>query len=278
MYFCYPNNNEKEMIAFPNAKINIGLNITNKREDGFHDIETAFYPIRIHDALEIRRSEAFSFRQWGKDIPGEGGDNLCVRAYQLLKEDFDLPALEMHLLKQIPIGAGLGGGSADAAYTIRLMNSYLGLGLDDEQMEGYCRRLGSDCAFFIRNKPVFAYGRGDQFKPLQLDLSAYHIVLIKPPVHVSTAEAYAGVVPAKPEASLESLLSLPPEQWKGVVHNNFERSVFARFPSIAILKEELYAKGAVYASMSGSGSSVYGIFNRAVGAVEFDKHNSIFVM
>src|ERR1700743_3444808 len=183
------------MITFPNAKINIGLNIVNRRNDGYHNLETIFYPVNIKDALEIVESDKLSFDSSGLEIPGRVEDNLCIKGYHLLKKDFDLPPVKIHLHKHIPIGAGLGGGSADASFFIKLMSENFGLELTNDQMINYARLLGADCAFFIENKPVFAFEKGDEFEPIKLDLSKYKIVLVMPPAHVSTAEAYRGVHP-----------------------------------------------------------------------------------
>jgi 4-diphosphocytidyl-2-C-methyl-D-erythritol kinase len=184
------------MIVFPNAKINIGLNIIARRPDGYHDLETVFYPVKINDVLEVVEADKLSFESSGLDIPGRLEDNLCIKGYHLLKKDHDLPPVKIHLHKNIPIGAGLGGGSADAAFFIKLMNDKFGLGLSLERMEDYARVLGADCAFFIQSKPVFAFEKGDELEPINLDLSAYKIVLVMPDEHVSTAEAYRGVKPA----------------------------------------------------------------------------------
>ena len=184
------------MIEFSNAKINIGLNIISRRPDGYHDLETVFYPIKINDVLEVIESDKLSFESSGLEIPGRLEDNLCIRGYHLLKKDHDVPPVKIHLHKNIPIGAGLGGGSSNAAFFIKLMNANFELGLSPDQMEDYARQLGADCAFFIRNRPVFAFDRGDEFEDIKLDLSAYKIVLVMPDEHVSTAEAYRGVKPA----------------------------------------------------------------------------------
>jgi len=250
------------MLIFPNAKINIGLNVTERRSDGYHNLETIFYPIKINDALEIIESDKLSFESSGLDIPGRVEDNLCVKGYHLLKKDFDLPPVKIHLHKHIPIGAGLGGGSSDAAFFIRLLNQKFTLGLTDDQMTGYARQLGADCAFFIHNKPVFAFEKGDEFEPIILDLSKYKIVLVMPPVHVSTGEAYGGVKPASVETSLMELISLPVTEWRKHIKNDFEVSVFKNHPVIRGVKAALYEAGALYASMSGSGASVFGIFEQ----------------
>ena len=252
------------MLVFPNAKINIGLNVTRKREDGYHDIESVFYPISLCDALEAvkdENGEGITFTSSGIPIPGDGNDNLCVKAYHLIKKDYPLPAMKAHLHKVIPIGAGLGGGSSDAAFFIKLINDVCEVGLAWGELHHYARQLGSDCSFFITNKPVMAEGKGDQYERIDLDLSGYWIVLVYPPVHISTADAYAGV---KPEAASypleETVLNRPVEEWGDIVHNDFEDSIFPKYPLIKEIKEKLYASGALYASMSGSGSSVYGIF------------------
>jgi 4-diphosphocytidyl-2-C-methyl-D-erythritol kinase len=257
------------MVVFPNCKINIGLNIISKRPDGFHNIESCFYPAGWTDILEIIPAKALSFTSTGIDIPGESAGNLCVKAYQLLQKDYNLPPVNIHLHKVIPIGAGLGGGSADGAFTIKLLNQVFELNLISVQMQDYARQIGSDCAFFIENTPVFCYGKGDQFSNTELDLSKYYIVLVNPQIHIGTAEAYAGIVPAEPQIKISDMLKLPIEQWKNHLVNDFEKSIFIKYPAVASVKETLYAQGAVYASMSGSGSTVYGIFNKEV---EVKKH------
>jgi 4-diphosphocytidyl-2-C-methyl-D-erythritol kinase len=265
------------MIIFPNAKINIGLNIINRRDDGYHNLETVFYPIKIKDALEIIKAEELSFESSGLEIPGRTEDNLCLKGYELLKKDFDLPPIKIHLHKHIPIGAGLGGGSADAAFFIRLVNQYFDLAMPDDRMENYARKLGADCAFFIRNQPVFAFDKGDEFEPIKLDLSNYKIVLVMPPVHVSTAEAYRGVKPAPVKQSLMELVNLPVTDWKYHIKNDFEATIFKNHPSIRGVKAALYQAGALYASMSGSGSSVFGIFNESPDLSELAEENEVFV-
>src|SRR6201985_1601394 len=214
------------MIIFPNAKINMGLNITERRTDGYHNLETVFYPIKINDSLEAIESKQLSFESSGLEIPGRMEDNLCVKGYHLLKKDFDLPPVTIHLHKHIPIGAGLGGGSADAAFFITLMNKKFDLDLNTTQMQTYARTLGADCAFFIENKPVFAFEKGDEFEQVKLDLSAYSIALVMPPVHVSTAEAYGGVKPAMVDRSLIELINTPVASWKNYIKNDFEPHIF----------------------------------------------------
>jgi 4-diphosphocytidyl-2-C-methyl-D-erythritol kinase len=253
------------MITFPNAKINIGLNIIEKRPDGFHNIQSVFYPVPLCDALEVieapEAEEHVLFNSSGIPIPGDTQNNLCVRAYHLIAKDYPLPKIRIHLHKHIPIGAGLGGGSSDAAFFIKLMNEKFELGLAWGEMHHYARQLGSDCSFFVGNKPAFAEGRGDEFESVRFDLSGYHLVLVYPPIHINTAAAYSGVIPKKPLRSLEDdVQSIPPEQWKNAIHNDFEDSLFPKYPAIKKIKDQMYEEGAIYASMSGSGSSVYGIF------------------
>jgi 4-diphosphocytidyl-2-C-methyl-D-erythritol kinase len=248
------------MIVFPNAKINIGLNITERRPDGYHNLETIFYPIKINDVLEVVESDVLSFKSSGLEIPGNEDDNLCLRGYQLLRKDFKLPPVSIHLHKNIPIGAGLGGGSADAAFFIKLMNQKFRLGLTTDEMMDYARVLGADCAFFINNQPVFAFEKGDEFESVTLDLSGYKIVLVMPDAHVSTAEAYRGVKPMPVKETLYDLIKMPVAQWKRHIRNDFEAHIFNNHPIIRGVKATLYEQGALYASMSGSGASVFGIF------------------
>ncbi|UFH55958.1 4-(cytidine 5'-diphospho)-2-C-methyl-D-erythritol kinase [Spirosoma sp. KNUC1025] len=249
------------MVAFPNCKINIGLHITEKRSDGFHNLQSCFYPVGWSDVLEVIPSDSFSFASSGLDIPGEVSKNLCVKAYNLLKADFDLPPVQMHLHKIVPIGAGLGGGSADAAFTLKLLNDRFSLGINTPQLEDYARLLGSDCAFFIQNRPLYCLEKGDVFRDIAVDLSGYHILLVYPNLAISTAEAYAAVKPQKPAIPLATLLQNPVDTWRNTIHNDFEDSLFPTYPELAQIKQALYDAGAVYASMSGSGSTVYGIFN-----------------
>ena len=264
------------MIIFPNAKINIGLNVINRRDDGYHNLETIFYPINIKDALEMVEAAELSFESSGLEIPGRVEDNLCIKGYHLLKKDFDLPPVKIHLHKNIPIGAGLGGGSADAAFFIRLVNHNFNLGLTDDDMIAYARKLGADCPFFIKNKPVFAFEIGDEFEPVRLDLSKYQIVLVMPPVHVSTAEAYRGVKPSPVKESLMDLIYEPVANWKKYIKNDFEASVFKNHPEIRGVKAALYEAGALYASMSGSGASVFGIFETTPDLSGLEGENEIF--
>ncbi len=265
------------MILFPNAKINLGLNVISRRADGFHNIETILYPVKINDALELVEAGELKFSTSGIPVPGPPTENICLRAYALLAKKFSLPLVHIHLHKQIPIGAGLGGGSADGAFCVRLLNEKFGLNITEGQMENYGRMLGSDCAFFIKNKPVLATGRGDHFTSVNLLLDQYFLVLVMPPVHVNTAEAYKGVQPRPAETGIMDIVKLPPEQWAEILKNDFEESVFSNFPQIRALKQALYSAGALYISMSGSGAAVYAIFAAEVKLPPaIERNNRVF--
>lgn len=254
------------MIIFPNSKINLGLHITRKRSDGFHDLETVFYPLPFYDVLEIIGSpeaDDISFTASGIPVPGDPENNLCIKAYRLLKKDHpDLPSILMHLHKTIPMGAGLGGGSADGACTLKLLNDKFQLGLSTDQLINYALQLGSDCPFFIINKPCFATGRGEILVPIPVDLSHYTFVLVNPGIHVHTGQAFSLITPAAPHKPIKEIIQQPITTWKDELKNDFEEVVAKQHPEISQIKKELYAKGAVYASMSGSGSTVYGIFEK----------------
>lgn len=262
------------MIDFPNAKINLGLQIIEKRTDGYHNIISLFYPIACTDVLEILPSDALSFTQSGAAIPSDGKDNLCLRAYQLLKKDFDIAPVAIHLHKILPVGAGLGGGSADAAFTLKMLNVLFQLDLTAATLEGYARQLGSDCAFFIQNRPRLAIEKGDVFEEVQLDLKTYYLVLVFPAIHISSAEAYTGVKAQSPPHSIKEIITQPFSDWKTLLHNDFEASIFPKYPELANIKEQLYEKGAAYAAMTGSGSAIFGIFEQAtaLNAFEFPSH------
>lgn len=254
-----------DMVVFPGCKINIGLNILNKRLDGYHNLQTIFYPIGLQDALEIiiapDQQIPVTFSSSGIPIPGDSNQNLCIKAYQLLKKDFkELAPIQMHLHKVIPMGAGLGGGSSDAAAALQLMNTIFDLQLSTQQLMDYALLLGSDCPFFIYNQPCLATGRGELLEPIQLDLNAYKILLVNPGIHINTALAFKGIVPGLNECDLKAIIQQPISAWKNQLFNDFEQTVFAQEPNIQQLKEDLYHAGALYASMSGSGSSLYGIF------------------
>jgi 4-diphosphocytidyl-2-C-methyl-D-erythritol kinase len=251
------------MLTFPNAKINLGLNIVSKRADGYHNLETVFYPIPLRDALEVTPlpdGEKTRIHLYGETLEGNPDDNLVVRAYRLLAADFALPPVDIRLYKQIPSGAGLGGGSADATFMLKLLNEQFSLGQDNEALERYAALLGADCPFFVSNLPVYAEGTGNLFSPLSVTLKGYQVVVVKPNVFVSTREAFAHITPRQPEVPLKEVISRPITTWRGALVNDFEEGVIAHHPIIGSIKEELYRQGAIYASMSGSGSAVFGIF------------------
>jgi 4-diphosphocytidyl-2-C-methyl-D-erythritol kinase len=260
------------MITYPNAKINLGLNIVEKRPDGYHNLETVFYPINLQDALEVNDLEGegeYTLKISGTPIEGELDNNLVVKAYRLLKKDFpNMGSINIHMYKHIPTGAGLGGGSADAAFMLKLLNEKFKLNLSTEKLEEYAAILGADCAFFIQNKPVFASGIGNIFEEINLSLKGYYLVLVKPDIFVSTKDAFANIIPMKPNHSLKEIIRMPVETWRATMKNDFEDSVFKKFPEIAAIKDKLYDMGAIYASMSGSGSSVFGIFREQVEHVD----------
>lgn len=254
------------MIYFPNAKINLGLNIVSKRSDGYHNLETIFYPISIKDALEVipAKKGKDSFVEAGIKVDSLPENNLVIKALNLIKENYSIPPLEIHLLKKIPFGAGIGGGSADASFMLRLLNDNFSLGISLQELGTMAAKLGADCPFFIYNQPMFAAGIGDQLEEIDLSLNNYHLVLIKPDIHIPTKDAFALVKPEYPQVSLKAVVKRPVEDWKDLMYNDFEKSVFPKYPPIADIKQKLYDLGAVYASMSGSGSSVYGIFKERV--------------
>lgn len=259
------NSYSKIMVTFPPCKINLGLQVIRKRHDGYHDLETCFYPAPLTDALEVLPSKTISFEISGNSIPGNSSDNLCLKAYYLLQKDFNLPPVSIFLHKVIPSGAGLGGGSSDGAHTLRLLNQIFDLKLSDEKLKTYALQLGSDCPFFIEDKPMLGSGRGEVLTDISISLSGKFFVLVKPDIHVSTAEAYAGVTLTRHSASVKDILENKAiNQWKDHLKNDFEESVFAKQPVISGIKQELYQQGALYASMSGSGSAVYGIFEKPV--------------
>jgi 4-diphosphocytidyl-2-C-methyl-D-erythritol kinase len=264
------------MLTFANAKINLGLFLTEKRADNYHNLQTVFYPIKIHDVVELVDSSETSMLIKGIDIPGDATDNLCLKAFKTLQADFNLPHQQIILLKNIPVGAGLGGGSSDAAFLVKLVNQKFNLGLNDEQMEAYVRPLGADCAFFIKNKPTYAFAKGDEFEELAIDLSTYYLVLVKPPVHVSTVQAYSKVKVKQPSTSLKDLIHLPLQDWQAHVLNDFEPSVFESYPQIDEIKTKLYQSGAKFALMSGSGSSVFAIFEKEMKLPDLEKDNLVF--
>lgn len=253
------------MITFPNAKINLGLDIVEKRPDGYHNLETVFYPIPLCDILEItpatdKDAPDYTFKMYNAVFEGNDDDNLVIKAYKALAADHKLPKVDISLYKHIPTGAGLGGGSADAAFALKMLNEIAALGLTAEELRAYAARIGADCAFFIDNIPAYATGIGNILTPTECSIEGYYLVIVKPDVHVSTKDAYALVTPQKPQVPLTSIAKRPIGQWKGEMKNDFEKSIFAKYPEMAKIKDDLYSMGAVYASMSGSGSSFFGIF------------------
>jgi 4-diphosphocytidyl-2-C-methyl-D-erythritol kinase len=252
------------MVAFPHCKINLGLQVIRKRADGYHDIATCFYPVPLTDMLEIIPARDFTFSFSGEPVPGDERENLCVKAFQILRREKDIPPVQMHLHKTIPMGAGLGGGSSDGAFTLTLLNEIFQLALSPARLKELASELGSDCAFFLKKEPQSGSGKGDELKELQVDLKGRFIVLVKPPVHISTARAYAEIIPTVPPMLPEQVVKNAPEKWKGLLKNDFEGPVFRMHPQIEMVKESMYDAGAVYASMTGSGAAVYGIFNSFV--------------
>jgi 4-diphosphocytidyl-2-C-methyl-D-erythritol kinase len=256
------------MLSFPNAKINIGLFVTEKRPDGYHNLETVFYPVPIKDVLEILPADEMEMKIHGLDIVGEQHNNLVWKAWTLLQQDYpeQVSPVSIHLLKHIPMGAGMGGGSADGAFMLRLLNDYFELGLNASALKDYALRLGSDCPFFIDNKPSFASGRGEVLSPISLDLSPYSLQVICPGLHISTATAFGQLVPKPASFDLRALSALPVSEWHKQVHNDFEPAIFAAHPLLEQIKAHLYSAGAVYASMSGTGSTIYGFFEKGIQA------------
>ncbi len=268
------------MVVFPNSKINLGLHIIRTRQDGYHDLETVFYPLMIKDVLEVigntgdgMRDTGYGMRDAGcgmvefsasgLQVEGSIDNNLCLKAYHLLKKDFpSLPSIKMHLHKAIPMGAGLGGGSSDAAFTLQLLNEKFQLGIGDDCLLEYALQLGSDCPFFIRNKPCFATGRGEQMENITLDLSSYQFFIVHPGIHISTGWAFSQIHPSIPKKSIKSIIQQPISTWKEELKNDFENAVIQQYPAISDIKKQLYQAGALYASMTGSGSTVYGIFEK----------------
>lgn len=268
------------MLTFPNCKINLGLYITARREDGFHNLETIFYPVYLRDALEIIPAKNVeTMHLSGKVVAGDSKDNLVWKAYKLLQAQFPtiIPQLDIYLHKAIPMGAGLGGGSADGAFMLRLLNKEFNLRLTDHYLAELALTLGSDCPFFIYNTPQFAAGRGEQMSPIAIDLSGFSIQLICPRVHVSTAQAFKMITPRHAPFNLKELPQVPVKDWKHTISNDFEAPIFLQHPVLESIKQQLYTGGAVYASMSGSGSAIYGIFHKGGRAVinadiQFEEH------
>ena len=254
------------MILFPNCKINLGLHILRKRHDGFHDLETIFYPLQLQDALEVIHGDTsrdVEFSSSGLTLDVDATNNICVKAYHLLKADFpNLPPIKMHLHKAIPSGAGLGGGSADGAFTLLLLNKKFQLHLTEQQLIHYALQLGSDCPFFIKNRPCYASGRGEYLEPIELDLQNYTFTIVNPGIHINTGWAFKQLTPRADRISLRETIQMPLNEWKDALVNDFEAPIFQQYPEIARIKEDLYQAGAVYAAMSGSGSTVFALFQR----------------
>lgn len=254
------------MICFPNAKINLGLNIVSRRNDGFHNLETIFYPINLKDGLEITNSnsnEQYQLFQTGIKIDGDPSSNIVIKALELVRNHskVNIPNIDIHLLKKIPTGAGLGGGSSDAAFMLKLLNENYQIGLSNNELVELALQIGADCPFFLYNKPAFASGIGNLLEPIDLDLSGMYLLIVKPDVFISTKEAYSMVSPKSPTLSLKEIVTRPLYEWKELMKNDFEDPIFKKYPQICKIKQQLYELGATYASMSGSGSSLYGIFN-----------------
>jgi 4-diphosphocytidyl-2-C-methyl-D-erythritol kinase len=251
------------MVTFPNCKINLGLNILQKREDGYHDIETVFYPVPVYDILEIISSseDKTQFHNTGF-FAGSPENNSCLKAFKLLKKDFQkLPEINMHLHKVIPLGAGLGGGSADAAFTLLLLNKKYNLNIPRQQLFEYALQLGSDCPFFLINQPCLAFGRGEILESIKLSLSGYKLLVVNPSIHINTKEIFKEIIPAIPAKKIKEIIEQPVSAWKEELVNDFEKIVFPKYPQIKKIKENMYQQGAVYASMTGTGSTIFGIFN-----------------
>jgi 4-diphosphocytidyl-2-C-methyl-D-erythritol kinase len=249
------------MLQFPNAKINIGLSVLRKRPDGYHDLETVFVPVAWCDALEFIPAATTSLHTHGIQVTGNPESNLVWKAYALMREHFPtLPPLEIHLDKIIPHGAGLGGGSADAAFMLGGLNTHFALGLQPNELIAMALQLGSDCPFFIYNRPCLAYGRGEQLTPIVLNLTGWRVVLVKPNFSMSTALAFQGITPKEPAHSLAQLIAQPIAQWRNTIVNDFEAPLIQHYPAIALIRDALYHAGCTYASLSGSGSAVFGLF------------------
>ena len=263
------------MVSFPNAKVNLGLQVLNKREDGYHNIESCFLPISWCDILEVIESEELKITFSGLSIPGQKEENLCLKAYHFISRQHSIPPVHIHLHKSSPMGAGIGGGSSDAAFTIRILNDLFSLGISNENMQSYASMVGSDCPFFINNKTAIARGRGTDLKPIALDLSGKKIMVVNPDIHISTSEAYKNLNISEDQSDrIEEVIKTPISNWKHLLHNDFEEYVFNRHPEIAALKDSFYKKGAIYASMTGSGASVYGIFEDKIPYFTFPEQFS----
>lgn len=266
------------MIIFPQAKINLGLHVLKKREDSYHEVETCMYSIPLFDILEILPADEFSFKQTGLVVEGTTESNLCVKAFRLFEKEFKIPNVYMHLRKQIPMGAGLGGGSSDAAHVINGLNELFAIGISQSRKEEFAAQLGSDCAFFIDGSPKLATGRGENLEEISVDLKGKHLLLIYPDIHVGTAEAYAGVDFYQGSKSINEILNLPITEWQNQLENSFEKSIFGKYPVMLDIKNKLIANGALYAAMSGSGSTLFGIFEKEPVKLELSISNQQFCL
>lgn len=272
------------MICFPTCKINLGLRITQKRADGFHTLETVFFPLSLTDALEIiiadeETTAPLTFTSSGLAVNGDTSDNLCCKAYWLLKNDYPaIPSIKMHLHKSIPMGAGLGGGSSDGAFTLTLLNQLFDLQIPGDNLMQYALTLGSDCPFFILNRPAFATGRGEILTPTNVNLDGYSIVIVNPGIGISTKTAFSFITPNQPSTHIPDILQMPIRAWKDTLINDFEAPIFQAYPELENIKQTLYQKGAVYAAMTGTGSTVYGIFEtHIIPEISFDFPPNYFV-
>ena len=260
------------MVRFPNAKINLGLRVLGKRSDGFHDIETILYPVEIYDALELIRAPGhpYTFSASGLNIPGSAESNLCTKAFALMQKEYAIPNVSIHLHKSIPMGAGLGGGSSDAAYVLLMINEMFELNLDMAVLQDLASRLGSDCPFFINDQAAIARGRGEILSALPLSLDAYHLLIVKPDIHTNTAEAYSNIQTTNHDTALDEQIQKPIVEWRDRIINDFETYAFIKYPELDKLKSLIYQHGALYASLTGSGSALYGIFDHAPALQGFD--------
>ena len=265
------------MILFPTAKINIGLRVTAKRKDGFHNIESIFYPVPLKDVIEFRKASGFKFTTYGKSVPGKLSENLIQKSWHLLHQHFSIPPVEVNLLKNIPLGSGLGGGSADAAFFIKGLNDFFQLNLTEKKLMELAAQLGSDCPFFIRNKPAFVTGRGEAIRPCKLNLNGIFLILVIPELHFSTKKLFSKVIPKTREISLREFVRQPINQWQNLIVNDFEKQAFRDFPLLAEIKTTLLNKGALYASMTGTGSALYGLFNKKPETEKLEKQGTIYI-
>ncbi len=250
------------MFCFPNAKINLGLNVIARRIDGFHQIESILYPIPLFDVLEFKTADTFRIIQYGIPLQITPEQNILFKTWQLINQEYSVPPVEIHLIKNIPAGSGLGGGSADATFFLKAIDQQFSLNLSSNRLKELAATIGSDCPFFVDNKPAFIFGRGENTSSVKLSLKSKYLVLVVPDIQVSTAKAYSIIKPEIPEKSIKEIVLQPTESWKDELINDFEKPIFELYPELNVIKKQLYQKGAFYVSMSGSGSAVYGIFEK----------------